>query len=155
MRTLVRLLLTAIATVAGAASLWSLFWWLFHFYQVITSNGGSEILKQFSPDLAAKADPTRLFIHQLRMYFTALGGAVGWVALFRLVQLMDRTLNKLPKWILYGCAVGVAAAIAMPYGRGFAYPPIVLAVSLLLRCYLAAPNPPLNTDAPQGGAPIS
>lgn len=131
-----RILLTIVAVITGLLSLMSLAWWLAHSYNIVMGQGGLEMLKQTNLGVAIQVEPTKVFLYQVRDYFTVIGGVVGWIALISLYLLARRPLSNIPKWVFFSLAVGVAAAIVMPYGRAYACFPIVAAISLLLRCHL-------------------
>jgi len=150
MRRVARVFLTVVAYGAMAISVVILFQWVFYAYGALT--GSSQ--KIFSALALSQASGVTVLIGWAMFYFGVVGGVVGWVALFRLFQLSERNLSQLPKWVIYGCAIGIAAALVTNVRGPFAYFPIVAAIALLLRCYLAAPNPPRSPDAPASGAPV-
>ena len=95
-----------------------------------------------------------LFQHILRSHLAAIGGLVGWIALFSLCILARRNWDSLPKWNLIGCALGAVAVLIGPYAYVLAIPPITLAATVLLLIKLrpsepAGPSNPTELGATQ------
>ncbi len=151
MKAAARVLLLVLAGLAGLVSLWSLYWWGIRSINVLTGPGAVESARALFPNVVLQATDQQILVVRLREYFAVFGGIVGWISLFALLVLANRNLAELPKWVIAGCVMGAAAAIALPAGGDFAYPPIVMATALLLRCYLTKPNRPLQSTAASGG----
>ncbi|MFY3382551.1 hypothetical protein [Paracidovorax sp. MALMAid1276] len=82
-----------------------------------------------------------LFLFILRSHFAAIGGLLGWIALFALCILARRNWDALPKWIPIGCALGAVAVLIGPYAYVLAIPPITLAATVLLLIKCRASDP--------------
>lgn len=50
----------------------SLAWWLAHSYNIVTGQGGLEMLKQTNLAVAIQVEPTKVFLYQVRDYFTVI-----------------------------------------------------------------------------------
>ncbi|MES2770895.1 MAG: hypothetical protein V4623_02785 [Pseudomonadota bacterium] len=141
MRTTLRFFLMLIALPAGMLSLASLFFWGIVSYGFFSGQTPIEFARQYAPDLLANADPYKIALFQIKDYFVVIGGAYGWVALFRLCALANRAFREIPKWVMVGCVVGIATALVLsfPSWNPLACPPILLTIALLFRSYLARP----------------
>jgi uncharacterized membrane protein len=147
-----RIVLAGIGILAGLLSLLSLLWWSVHSYGVLTGHDAVEVMRQNMPNVLAQASEQQIFFVKAREYFAAIGGFIGWASLVALCTFANREIKAVPKWVVVGCAIGMAAAISLPGGGVYAYPPIAMAVALLLRCYLVKPNHTVERDARKSGA---
>jgi len=67
-------------------------------------------------------------------------GLCGWVSLLLLYRNSDRHLSRIPKRLLVGLGIGIAAALSFPpFPSKHAYAPVGLALLLL---FIARTNPP-------------
>ena len=118
---------------------------------MLTGHGVIESTRALMPNVVTQATDQQVLVVRIREYFAVFGGLVGWASLVALLIFANRRFDSLPKWVLAGCVIGAAAALALPGGGFYAYPPIAMATALLLRCYLAKPNRPMQPTAAGGG----
>jgi hypothetical protein len=150
-RKTIRLFLAIAAVAAGLLSLLSLYFWSIRTIGVLSGHGVIDTGRQFMPNMMAQASDLQVLLVQAREYFAVFGGIVGWASLAALCVFANRSFGALPKWVIIGCLIGAGAALAVPGGGVYAFPPITMAVILLLRCYIPKPNYASQPTASGGG----
>ena len=127
---------------------------------MVAGDSGVSFAQKYAPQMTANLSSNQMLIIHVREYFVLVGWAIGWLSLAALFFFSSRTWAGLPKLVVAGCFVGAVAAFVMviPLPVGFsiyALPPVIAAVALLLRAYLAPPSKVLEAGAPKTGAPLS
>ncbi len=133
-------MLAGAAIISGILSLVPLFLWLVFAKNIATGQGFFTVSEKYAPHLLESLSSSQVLLVQAREYFCLVGGTAGWLALFSFAVMANRPLKDLPKSVIVGCLVGVAAAITMPAPLFLAAPPVLAVAFLLVRAYLASPK---------------
>lgn len=135
-RKMIQILLSAVGALAGIASMVSLYFWLVSAYFIVSGDGPPVSFPRTDVPLG------RMLLFHAHQFVWVVGGAIGWLSFFALFAMAARPWNRLPRWVIWGCVVGVVAVlvrstISPALGLVFGGLPILAVGALLLRAYLA------------------